>query len=184
MALREKGGMWCERCQQPVVAHKMGRRVRNTASVVGAVPTLGASLLFAKSDVWHCSVCGGPVTTYSGQSGQAHATRVNQAPNSPPPPAATRAPFQLKPPDVGTGHVCRAEGCVKAPANASVFCHEHGRKWRASKSGDSDAQTAADPISTAEEPNLADGLEKLAKLKATGALSDDEYEAAKRKLLS
>lgn len=60
MAVREKGGMYCAQCKRPIPGVRNGHAVRNTGSVVGAVPTLGLSLLAAKSERWHCPYCGGP----------------------------------------------------------------------------------------------------------------------------
>jgi hypothetical protein len=61
MGVRVKGGMYCPRCKQPVLAQKTGHRVRNTIAIGGVLNTLGLSLLAAKSEKWRCPNCGGPV---------------------------------------------------------------------------------------------------------------------------
>src|SRR5450759_972099 len=61
MAVRERGGMWCPACKRPVAGRKSGHAVRNTGGILGAVPTLGLSLLATKAERWHCPDCGGPV---------------------------------------------------------------------------------------------------------------------------
>lgn len=55
--------MYCARCKRPVPGVRNGHAVRNTAGALGAVPTLGLSLLATKSERWHCPTCGGPVRT-------------------------------------------------------------------------------------------------------------------------
>jgi hypothetical protein len=60
MGIRVKGGMYCQRCDKPVMAQKTGHGVRNTAAVGGALATLGLSLLATKGEKWCCPECGGP----------------------------------------------------------------------------------------------------------------------------
>ncbi len=59
--------MYCRKCKRPVPGIRNGHAVRNTAGVLGAVPTLGLSLLATKSEGWHCPNCGGRATK-AGQS--------------------------------------------------------------------------------------------------------------------
>src|SRR3712207_5646107 len=61
MAVQVKGGMFCPQCNSPVAAQKRTHRLRNTAAVVAAPVTAGASLAAAASGQWHCPRCGGPV---------------------------------------------------------------------------------------------------------------------------
>lgn len=61
MGVRVKGGMYCPRCKQPVLARKTGHGVRNTVAIGGALATAGLSLLVAKREKWRCPNCGGPV---------------------------------------------------------------------------------------------------------------------------
>jgi hypothetical protein len=74
MALKAKGGMYCKRCDKPVMAQKNGHGVRNTIAVGGTLATAGLSLLGAKSEKWRCPVCGGPCVPMS-------QVRTNQAVN-------------------------------------------------------------------------------------------------------
>ncbi len=60
MGVKVKGGMYCRRCNQPVMAQKSGHGVRNTLAVGGTLATAGLSLLGAKSEKWRCPNCGGP----------------------------------------------------------------------------------------------------------------------------
>jgi hypothetical protein len=60
LGVKVKGGMYCQRCKQPVMAQKNGHGVRNTVAVGGALATVGLSLLGAKSEKWRCPLCGGP----------------------------------------------------------------------------------------------------------------------------
>jgi hypothetical protein len=60
MSVKVKGGMYCKRCQQPVLAQKTGHAVRNTAALGGILATGGLSLFAAKSEKWRCPTCGGP----------------------------------------------------------------------------------------------------------------------------
>lgn len=61
MGVKVKGGMYCQRCDKPVMAQKSGHGVRNTLSVGGVLATGGLSLLGTKSEKWCCPFCGGPV---------------------------------------------------------------------------------------------------------------------------
>ncbi len=60
MGIKVKGGMYCRRCNRPVMAQKSGHGVRNTLAVGGTLATAGLSLLGAKSEKWRCPNCGGP----------------------------------------------------------------------------------------------------------------------------
>lgn len=60
MGVKVKGGMYCKRCERPVMAQKSGHAVRNTAAVGGILATAGLSLLGAKTEKWRCPICGGP----------------------------------------------------------------------------------------------------------------------------
>lgn len=60
MGVKVKGGMYCKRCDRPVMAQKTGHGVRNTLAVGGTLATAGLSLLGAKSEKWRCPMCGGP----------------------------------------------------------------------------------------------------------------------------
>lgn len=51
MGVKVKGGMYCKRCDKPVMAQNTGHGVRNTAAVGGALATIGLSLLATKSEV-------------------------------------------------------------------------------------------------------------------------------------
>ena len=72
MGVKVKGGMYCRRCDKPVMAQKSGHGVRNTVAVGGALATAGLSLLGAKSEKWRCPTCGGPCVPES-------QVRTNQA---------------------------------------------------------------------------------------------------------
>jgi hypothetical protein len=64
MGVKIKGGMYCDRCKQPVAAHKQTHPVRNTIGTVGLIGGgLGAFAL--KKEKWICPVCGGPTTLVS-----------------------------------------------------------------------------------------------------------------------
>lgn len=53
--------MWCDYCQRPVAGEKTTHRTRNTAAGLSVLATGGLSLLGAKSEGYHCPVCGQPV---------------------------------------------------------------------------------------------------------------------------
>jgi hypothetical protein len=59
MGQATKGGMYCERCDQPVAAQKTTHGVRNTAGIF-------TMFLTTKIEDWHCPSCGGPVKTVRG----------------------------------------------------------------------------------------------------------------------
>jgi DNA-directed RNA polymerase subunit RPC12/RpoP len=61
MGVQVKGGMYCPRCKQPVLAQKTGHGVRNTVAIGGTLATAGLSLLVAKREKWRCPNCGSPV---------------------------------------------------------------------------------------------------------------------------
>jgi hypothetical protein len=72
MGVKVKGGMYCRKCDKPVMAQKTGHGVRNTAAVGGALATAGFSLLAAKRERWCCPMCGGPCVPIS----QVHANQA------------------------------------------------------------------------------------------------------------
>jgi large subunit ribosomal protein L7/L12 len=193
VAVREKGGMWCERCQRPVTARKTGRRVRNTTSVVGALPTAGVSLLFAKTEKWHCSVCGGPVTT---------ARRIAAAPVQLPAPVdGPTVSLTLRDPGPRAIQTIKAIRAVTrvglreakgwtdatpstidglSPAQADELMR---RLVACGASAEIDVATGPGD-DAAEPPDLAAQLERIAALHAAGHLDDAEFAAAKAQLLS
>src|ERR1035438_3773213 len=61
MGQKNKGGMWCEACDRPVMGVKNTHRIRNTVSVGTTVSTFGVSLLGAKVEGYVCPTCGGGV---------------------------------------------------------------------------------------------------------------------------
>jgi endogenous inhibitor of DNA gyrase (YacG/DUF329 family) len=61
MGVKVKGGMYCPRCDRPVLGQKSGHAVRNTLAIGGAVATAGLSLWGSKTEKWSCPICGGPV---------------------------------------------------------------------------------------------------------------------------
>jgi len=60
LGVKVKGGMYCKRCEKPVMAQKTGHGVRNVVAVGGTLATAGLSLLGAKSEKWRCPICVGP----------------------------------------------------------------------------------------------------------------------------
>lgn len=61
MGVTAKGGMWCDQCGKPVAATKSTHRFRNTLAAVGLPLTMGASLHGIKVGESCCPNCGGPV---------------------------------------------------------------------------------------------------------------------------
>jgi predicted RNA-binding Zn-ribbon protein involved in translation (DUF1610 family) len=69
MGVKVKGNMYCDACQRPVAGQKSTHRLRNTAAVITAPVTGGASMAGAASGKWHCPNCGGPVKTIREKEG-------------------------------------------------------------------------------------------------------------------
>jgi len=61
MGQKNKGGMWCDHCQRPVLAVKNTHRLRNAVSVGGVVVTGGVSLVGTRVQGYRCPSCGGHV---------------------------------------------------------------------------------------------------------------------------
>lgn len=68
MGQRTKGRMWCSHCNRPVLGVKTTHRVRNAASIGGAMATGGLSLLGTRVEGYYCPSCGGRVHPRRGET--------------------------------------------------------------------------------------------------------------------
>lgn len=190
MAIRERGGMWCPSCKKPVAARKNGHAVRNTGGILGAVPTLGLSLVATKSERWHCPICGGPVK-YGGRG------RVPRSEDELP----ATGPVTVTLVDYGRRKIQaikvyrRVTGAGLREAVAAV---EAGPamvgSFEASEAealvGEFEtlgcvatAELLTEPAEPAVDSGIAAELRELSEMHAAGVLSADEFAAAKARVL-
>lgn len=187
--------MWCPSCERPVAARKTGRRVRNTASVAGALPTAGLSLLFAKSDGWHCPICGGPVRRTppgarpvpadgkaSGKTDDPAVVRLLDAG-----PKKIRTIKEIRRLTRLSLHEAKAlvdvtPSEIRLPESTADKLGERLRQAGATV----EVETAPAPSPEAAMPpaDLAGQLARIAELHEAGALTADEFAAAKTRLLT
>jgi ribosomal protein L7/L12 len=190
VAIREKGGMWCPSCQRPVAGRKTGHAVRNT---LGAAATLGLSL---KSERWHCPVCGGPVEKVAFRKVTATAPVVpdDQASElvtvtlvDPGPKLIQAIKVHRK---ITRAGLREAKAAMEAvPTVVGRFTPEAAKQVRASfeSAGAAvrvDAPTA-EPVTveSGESISLTAELARLAELHSAGALTAEEFAAAKAKAI-
>ncbi len=190
MAVREKGGMWCDACAKPVTARKTGRRVRNTASIGGAIPTGGLSLLFARSDQWHCSVCGGPVRRAPAATRQPTAAgSLDAGPETllrllDPGPKKIAAIKAVRAEALPSLHAAKAF-VDSAPSEITIPEQVADRLADGLRAAGAMVELHAVPgDDDAPTHDLAGQLERLAGLRADGSLDAHEFEAAKSRLLA
>lgn len=185
MALREKGGMWCSACARPVTARKTGRRVRNSASVAGAPLTAGLSLLFARSDRWHCSNCGGPVTrapyspAVSLRPALAAGSTATVILTDPGPKVPTIKVLRA----VTGAHLAAADSWYRgAPSRIDGLADEVARDLvaRLEQVGSKAEIEVPEPAASAPPEEQLRALEAL---REAGTLTAEEFERARRRLL-
>lgn len=191
MAIRERGGMWCPACKRPVAGRKNGHAVRNVGGVLGAVPTFGLSLLATKSERWHCPICGGPVQHAAFRkpapapvldepaTGTVALTLVDPGPKLIPAIKVYREITRLG--------LREAKAAIDgAPTLVGYF--EPGEAARLGEAFSAVGATVqvADPTAgtaDSEGVGMAAELAELARLHESGALSADEFAAAKARVL-
>jgi hypothetical protein len=172
MGIKSKGGYRCDLCQQPVPGEKSTHRARGAAGLLAAPFTGGASLLATAPSNYHCPNCGGPVR---------HATAADYAlleaasgslplapPSSEPPPSS--------PPPTAPG------------IDWSEVPDDDLPPWRRRDRERLNAQTENEPPAPPDDESSVDGtipaqLSQLASLHDSGALSDEEFRAAKARVL-
>jgi ribosomal protein L7/L12 len=195
MAIREKGGMWCPSCQRPVAGRKTGHAVRNT---LGAAATLGLSL---KSERWHCPICGGPVERAAGR-------RATPAPSPAisddrdgdlvtvtlvdPGPKLIQA-IKIHRQITRTGLRESKAAMESAPTVVGRFTPEAAQQICGSFEAVGSAVRIDEPEGAPEAPpeaptiegsGLVSELARLAELHNSGALTAEEFAAAKAKTIS
>jgi hypothetical protein len=161
MGVKKHGGYWCDFCHGPVAGEKTTHRARGAAGVLVSGVTGGLSLLAAVPDRYHCPNCGGRVrlaTTADYERLQAQAAAASQA---------SSASVQVPPPQAAWRDV---------PVEDVPPWRQHDReRLESSRTEPADATPPAD--------DLAAQLDRLAALRASGALTEDEFTHAKRRLL-
>ncbi len=184
--MRTKGGMYCPRCKRPVAAERTGHAVRNS---LGAAITAGLSL---KTERWHCPVCGGPVeserfrkmvapaVSVEQPEGTVRVTLIHSGPNKSP---ALKVYRRLTHASLKEGYAAFEE----VPTLIGYFPLADAERMRTELAGAGCTVELAGPTTnesaTTEDRGLADELGALARLHETGALSADEFAAAKARLL-
>jgi hypothetical protein len=162
MGVKKQGGYWCDFCGGPVAGEKTTHRARGAAGVLASGVTGGLSLLAAVPDRYHCPNCGGRVrlataADYERLQGEAATASREQSSASAPAPAPRVAWREVPVEDVPPWR-------------------QHDReRLESSHTSPTDTAPAAG--------DLAAQLDRLAALHASGALSDDEFTDAKRRLL-
>ena len=186
MGFKTQGGMWCDQCQRLIPGQKGTRRARNTLVGLTAIGTGGLSLLAAKVDSWHCPHCGA----------LARNRTENDDPNG--------ALLVVGRSDNGRSWVkarlcgVHAHTCLRRTSSGRVA---EERPDAAGPLKPAAAQRTRDALAKAGYPveiqypaprppaqsagthSSADELAKLAELHRSGALSDEEFAAAKRGVL-
>ncbi|MEA2201878.1 MAG: Ribosomal protein C-terminal domain [Solirubrobacteraceae bacterium] len=186
--------MWCPTCKRRVAGRKNGHALRNTGGLLGAVPTLGLSLLATKSEQWHCPHCGGRAQ-YGGARKAAAAT-PRELPATGPVAVTLIDHGRSK---IQTVKIYRratragmreAMNAIEAlPTVVGRFEQEKAdalmREFQAAGCSVT-AELLTDPGPEGEaagRDGLAAELAQLSKLHSDGALSADEFAAAKARLL-
>jgi putative oligomerization/nucleic acid binding protein len=160
MGVKTKAGYWCDWCGAPVAGEKTTHRVRGAVGIIAAPMTGGLSLGLTVPDRYHCPCCGNPVrpATTDDYATLTHAEAEPRAQHSAPAPPR------------------RASSWQDAPA-------EEVPPWRQRDRERLDG--ARTPASQAQHrDSLAVQLRQLAELHNVGALTDDEFAAAKCRLLA
>jgi hypothetical protein len=191
--------MWCKRCG-PVLGVKNTHRVRNTGALLSSVALPGA-FLFGKVEGHYCPSCGGkvqhaewPLTTRLRERTElARAARGANGSQG----GVDDDPTSIEPRDEAywEAYVARVTG---KPAPRHVTRVTSDGKWISFDDGEHFASTAdlPPPPAPPEQPDepgpsslpadsgVADALLRLSELHRSGELTDDEFAAAKGKLLS
>lgn len=160
MSVKRVGGFWCDFCG-PVAGEKTTHRARGVAGFLAAGVTGGASLLAAVPGRYHCPNCGGPVrpatvADYELLDAQASPAELNM------PPAAPAHP----PPHVAWRDV---------PVEEVPPWRQRDRE----RLDRSERQAGGN----GSPHDLIEHLDRLAALHASGVLTEEEFTAAKRRLL-
>jgi len=201
MGQRSKGGLWCDRCQRPVLGVKTTHRARNTLSVGGALATGGLSLLGTRVEGYRCPHCGGrarPRNTGIGAGATlvvllatatlvvcialwlalAVVVGVSLGVLVPVRLATHKSPSSV---EVAMRRALKkVGGWVKALVGAVSY---PGATPRAASAAPGIAPEHTKSIPSAPE-GVADEISKLASLRDQGALTEEEFAALKAKLLS
>jgi hypothetical protein len=180
MGQRTKGNMLCKRCG-PVLGVKNTHRVRNTGAIFGELLLPGAALLGSKVESYSCPNCGATVRPAWMHRGAA---------------PAVAEPIEPRDEAYWEAYVARVTG---KPAPRHVTRVTPDGKWITFDDGEHFASTANQPPPPAPPPEQpgepgpsslpadsggADALLRLSELHRSGELTDDEFAAAKTRLLS
>ena len=202
MGQKVKGGMWCQRCG-PVAGVKNTHGVRNTAGVAGTLATAGLSLLVTKVDRYVCPTCGGPVSSARAAANQRRAAVVALTPGDGPADVMLVHAGAQKIAVIKTVRAYTRLGLKEAKA---LVDHAPGTVARGVSDEDAERlkrDLEADGASVEvtrdereEQPRgpgspsatsstrVATDLQELASLRERGLLTDDEFAAAKARVLS
>jgi len=210
MGAKSKQGMWCDYCQVPVAGEKATRRARNTAAVVGALPTAGLSLLATKTEGYHCPNCGQPVRRATKQEVAFKAERTVLANGTAALAAEKSVVLRTEPPGTrlsswkagkAMGEAIRLISGGDKTTSARLMGELPGSPQTL---GPFDGATAtmirdrlcqagfevavvgspgAAPDKAEDRADAVDRLKQLAELHASGALTDDEFDAMKAQII-
>ena len=163
MGHKTQGGFWCDFCGSPVAGEKTTHRARGAAGILAAGVTGGLSLLATVPGRYHCPNCGGHVRTATAEDYERLQAQTTGEPTTETPGAMR----QTAPPAVEW-----REG----PA-------ENVPPWRQRDRARLDRSPAQATGSAPQPDDLAERLDRLAALHASGALTDEEFAAAKQRLI-
>jgi hypothetical protein len=162
MGVKKQGGYWCDFCGAPVAGEKTTHRARGAAGILAAGTTGGLSLLAAVPDRYHCPNCGGRVRL------------------------ATAADYErLQAQGVAAGSEASSAG-VRVPPPRVAWRDvpvEDVPPWRRHDRERLESSHTEPAGASAPAGDLAAQLDRLAALHDSGALSDEEFAGAKRRLL-
>jgi len=154
--------MWCDFCRVPVAGEKATHRLRGAVVASTLIGTAGLSGLAARSDAYHCPRCGQPVR-HARPEDFAWLAAAQQD-------ALRQADTQQPEPNVDWREV---------PTEEVPPWRKNDRErldWNTRR------ETPDAPVTP--NPDLADRLAGLARLHDQGALTDEEFAAAKARLIS
>ncbi len=162
MGHKTQGGFWCDFCGGPVAGEKTTHRARGAAGILAAGVTGGLSLLATVPGSYHCPTCGGRVRRATAEDYERLQAQAAELATETPDAARQTAPPAVE----------WRDGLA-----------EDVSPWRRRDREGFD-RSQAEPAGTAPQPDdLAEQLDRLAALHASGALTDEEFTAAKRRLI-
>jgi len=182
--------MWCKRCG-PVLGVKNTHRVRNTGAI------LSGAFLFGKVEGYYCPTCGAKVhPAWMRKDAMPDFGEVNRIDRQNQLRKATAEPIEPHDEAYWEAYVARVTG-KRVPQHVTRVTPDG--KWISFDDGEHFASTAnlppppAPPPEQPDEPEttglpadsgIADALLRLSELHRSGDLTDEEFAAAKTRLLS